>query len=284
MPTQHFIVFVGASASLSSSLLALGKRIANATVVAPAMGKKSTGINQQSIEKALDALFGKMQSAQNHTEAARLSIWGYGPPAADDLKYLWEKFGRSAWIEFVPIQHIHKDTPTRLYIEGRINAILPSLHQVSRAVYGGRKTSPLPLPLLNFKSNISDQLSGFWYRDLDQDKISKKIDGLVNLYRQHKVDKNRKYKDDRNIIFEPAEDGVCHGQPHPTGSSPQHFVAGRFRFGTSLFKGFHYEVSSAKSNTLQCTVWDSDSNPRALKSENRKYINIFPNDHLLPAK
>ncbi|WP_197524518.1 hypothetical protein [Novosphingobium resinovorum] len=283
MASTHFIVFIGAGASLSTNLLSLGKRIAKSKVIAPAMGKKSVGVNEQSVEKAVEALYRAMKDEQAPAETARLSIWGYGPPSPDDLAHLWEAFGRSAWIEFIPIEYVHKETPTRTYIENRINGILPLLHEVSQSLYASRKSSPLPLPLFNFDSKITKHLGRFWYRGLQVDELKKEIGRLCNLFRQCKFDGAKKYSDDRNLTFEPAADGVCHGQPHPTGATPRHFLAGRFRFGASIFKGFHYEVSSSKSDTLQCTLYDGGTVARALKSEKRKYINVFPNDHLLPA-
>ena len=284
MSTKHYVVFVGASASLSSALISLERRVANSKIVAAAMGKKFTGVNKQSVLTSVEALHKLMAVDGALLETARFSIWAFGPPAPDQLQILWEKFGRSAWIEFVPIDLMHKDSLTRNFIEGRLRDILPLMHELSLAIYSGRKTSPLPLPLRNFKSDVSDELCLYWYRNLDQAALKKSIVGFYQKLRQRQVDGQKKYRDDRDNMFEPAEDSTCHGQPHPIGSSLDQFIAGRFRFGVSLFKGFHYDVSSVKHPTLMSTFTDGNLHKRDMKPERRKYINIFPNDHLLPEK
>jgi hypothetical protein len=284
MSTKHYVLFIGASASLSTEIMLLSGRIADSKIVAPAMGKKFTGVNKQSVHTALEALFNLMTADGGQVETARLSIWAYGPPNPEQLEVVWDAFGRSAWVEFVPVGLMHKDGPTRIFIEDRLKSVLSLMHLVSLAVYSGRKTSPLPLPLRNFRSDVSDELRLFWYKDLDQPGLKAIIERLYQRLRQTRVDSQKKYEDDRNIIFEPADDSVCHGQPHPIGVGPEQFIAGRFRFGVSLFKGFHYEVSSAKHSTLRSTFIDGNHNQRDMTPERRKYINIFPNDHLLPAK
>ncbi|MEG3143760.1 hypothetical protein U1839_03760 [Sphingomonas sp. RT2P30] len=284
MSTKHYVLFIGASASLSSELHSLEGRIANSKIISPAAGKKFVGVSQQTVDVAVKALFSLLAGDGNQLETARFSIWLYGPPAADQLKILWEAFGRSAWIEFVPLDLMHKNSPTKIFIERRLKVVLSLMHVVSQAVYSGRKTSPLPLPLRNFRSDLSDELRRFWYRGLDEAYLKATIERLYQKFRQRRVDGQKKYEDDRNVIFEPAGDAVCHGQPHPTGVGSEQFIAGRFRFGVSIFKGFHYEVSSAKHSTLRSTLTDGDSGQRDMTPERRRYINIFPNDHLLPTK
>lgn len=284
MSTKHYVLFIGASASLSSELISLADRVANSKVIAPAMKKHLIGVNAQSVNTAAIELVNLIAADGMQVEAARFSIWIYGPPSLDQLKILWNIFGRSAWIEFVPIDLMHKIGRTRIFIEGRLKTVLPLMHEVSLAVFSGRKTSPLPLPLRNFKSDVSDELRLFWYKDLKQAELRIKIEFFRTKFRQRRVDSQKKYKDDRNLIFEPAGDTVCHGQPHPTGSEPEQFIAGRFRFGVSLFKGFHYEVSSAHHTNLKSKLTDGSLKQRDMTPEHRQYINIFPNDHLLPEK
>ena len=62
------------------------------------------------------------------------------------------------------------------------------------------------------------------------------------------------------------------------------FVEGRSRFGAVLcFPGFHYDVRPARG-LLDCTLYDCRGVARDLGPERREYINIFPNDHLLPER
>jgi hypothetical protein len=84
-------------------------------------------------------------------------------------------------------------------------------------------------------------------------------------------------------LFGGALDTECHGQPHPAGELDSCFLEGRFRFGAALFPGFHYDVRYQKG-LLDCTLYDCRGNPRDLGPERRSYINIFPNDHLLPLR
>lgn len=284
MPGKHYLLFVGPSASLSTEVVRLAGRIAGSEIVAPAMSKALVGVNNQSIERVLEQLHARVRLEGDQFETARLSIWAYGPPQPHQLDIIWKAFGRSAWIEFVPMHYMHKDRPTRMFIEDRLKSALSLMHLVSHSVYNGRKTSPLPLPLRNFRSSITEELSRFWYASLDQNDLKASIDRLRQGFHQLRSGGHNKYCDDYSNLFEPADDGVCHGQPHPTGSSPEQFIAGRFRFGVSLFKGFHYEVSSSKHATLKSTLADGNQGGRNMALERRKYINIFPNDHLLPAK
>ena len=76
----------------------------------------------------------------------------------------------------------------------------------------------------------------------------------------------------------------CHGVPHPTGTENVCYLNGRFRFGVALYRGHHYDVRSANGGSLNCTLVDCDGRERNMGPERRRYINIFPNDHLLPER
>jgi len=282
LTAQHYIVFLGAGAALSEELLSLGDRVVGAIVVAPGVKKKKTGINSFSIEKSGDALFDKLRNEATPPEKTRLSIWAYGPPRESELKLVWDAFGRSAWIEFIPNDLKNKLGPTKQYIEKRIKDVVPAIHSISTAVYGRRKSSPLSLPLRNFRADLSADLSKYWYRELVQEDLDKEIKRFIERFRQQKSREFGGFVDDRNHCFAPAEDGVCHGQPHPTGVNPLSFIGGRFRFGAAIFKGFHYEVASTKKGSLRSVFVDSENVERDMNSENRQYINIFPNDFMLP--
>src|SRR5258708_1224636 len=145
MSTPHYLVFVGASASLSEELrnLELSKAV---RVIAPTASKADRGISNRSIQDALETLKGALSHDGKHREEARLSVWAHEPSGQERFDELWEAFGRSAWIEMIPARLINQNRPTRLHIFGRLPGVGPLIHQVALAVYGGRRTSPLPLP------------------------------------------------------------------------------------------------------------------------------------------
>jgi len=284
MKIDHYIVFIGANAALSTELGSMKSRIEGAHIVAPAVKKRQVGATQPAISIAMDALVSELGKTTSHSEPARLSLWLYDPEKADQFRGLWAAFGHSAWIETVPRSLVNKVGPTREFIESRINSIRPLLHEVSSAAYAKRKTSPLPLPLRNFTSPITAKLKTYWYNDLDAESLSKQIKSFKMQFRQLREKTLDGYKDDKALIFSPAKDEECHGLAHPTGAGGKAFTCGRFRYGVALFAGFHYDVRDAKNRPLQSDLETSFGTVRSLKSEKRSYINIFPNDHLLPEK
>lgn len=282
MTVEHYIVFVGANAPLSTELTSMKSRITGARVLAPAVKRKSVGATPAAISLALGSLAKELAAEVSHSEPARLSLWLYEPTTADQFRDIWKAFGHAAWVEIVPRRLMNKVRPTREYIQSRINSIRPMLHEISAATYSSRKTSPLPLPLRNFTSPITKELKGYWYNDLNSEKLSKEIKALRMRFRQTRDKALDGFKDDRSLIFRPAKDNECHGIAHPTGFENKSFACGRFRYGVALFPGFHYDVTASRSATIQSELRTSSGAVRSVKGENRKYINIFPNDHLLP--
>ena len=259
-------------------------RISGALILAPAVKKKQVGATQAAISLSLKTLFRELSGAESHSEPARLSLWLYEPETADQFREVWTSFGHSAWVETVPRSLENKVRPTREYIENRINAIRPMLHEVSAATYANRKSSPLSLPLRNFSSSITRELKTYWYNDLSLDRLSSDIKAFRMRFRQSRDKGHDGFRDEKSLIFKPAKDTECHGVAHPIGSEGKAFVCGRFRFGVALFPGFHYDVTSIKFATIQSDLKSSSGAVRSLKSEKRRYLNIFPNDHLLPEK
>ena len=182
----------------------------------------------------------------------------------------------------IPTFYSHQMANTRQFIECRIRTIRSLLHEISDATYAQRKTSPLALPLRNFSSGVTKDLKGYWYNDLDQGQIVKKLRAFKNRHQQTRDKTKGGYKDDKNLVFRPANDSECHGKAHPTGSQAKALFCGRFRFGVSLFPGFHFDVSPEKGSTIQCDLRTASGGRRSMHSERRRHINIFPNDFLLP--
>ncbi len=282
MTIGHYIVFIGASAALSSELATMKTRIVNARIVAPAAKKKDVGATEAAIDQALAKLVDEMAGESAPTEPARFSLWMYDPTTPEQFARVWKAFGHSAWVETVPRIYSHKVGPTKEFIQQRINEIRPLLHEISIATYSQRKSSPLSLPLRNFSSNITKDLKKYWYNELKKDKLLTKLRAFKVRFLQIRDKPSGGFRDDKTLIFKPAKDSECHGQPHPIGRENKSFACGRFRYGVALFAGFHYDVSSENSATIQCELTNAAGEIRAIKSEGRTYINIFPNDHLLP--
>ena len=281
MTIDHYIVFIGAGAPLSDELSLIQKRISKSKVVAPAVKRKSVGITGTAIKAASTKLYDELAVEDRVSQTARLYIWMYEPTNFDQFKLIWSTFGHASWIETISRTYVNQINGTREYIESRIRHIWPLL---SGSAYARRKTTPLALPLRNFSSQITRELKGYWYNDLNQEQITKKIRSFRNRHSQIRSKTKDGYIDEKALVFRPANDTECHGMAHPMGSQPKPFFCGRFRFGVSLFPGFHFDVSAEKTATIQCDLRTASGSRRSIRSENRRYINIFPNDFLLPAK
>lgn len=284
MTTEHYITFVGAGAALSSELIKIQKRIQGATVIAPAMGKRKAGINSASTNKTLETLHSELANSRSCKEVARMTVWFYEPDEHSQFDEIWSAFGHSAWVETIPRRYVDKLQQTREYIEKRIKEIAPLLHTLSGATFAQRKSSPLTLPLRNFRSKLTKDLRKYWYYELDEAQLKKRIKSFRHRYREMRDDALGGFIDEGALVFSPAKDEALHGMAHPTGSTAKSFACGRFRYGVALFPGFHFDVSAEKSATIQRELRDCDGNSRSVKGEKREYINIFPNDHLLPEK
>ena len=280
MTVEHYIVFIGAGGALSDELSQLEDRIEKSCVIAPAVKKKNIGVTDAAIMAAAHKLHEKLSSDGEPAQVARLYLWMYRPTAAVEFARVWRAFGHASWVEAIPTSYVDKLRPTREYLEDRTREIRRLLHLISQATYAQRKTSPLSLPLRNFSSGIARDLKGYWYNELGEAQLSVSIRRFKSRYSQLRNAARRGYRDDKALIFKPAEDTECHGKPHPMGSEVKTFFCGRFRYGVSLFPGFHFDVSAEKSHTIQCDLWTPLGNVRSAR--NRRYVNIFPNDYILP--
>ena len=280
MTIEHYIVFIGAGQPLAEELSRLEDRISKSRVIAPAMKKHQIGLTDAAIERAAQELHNKLSADDDPSQFARLYLWMYWPTSSEKFERVWQAFGHASWVETIPTSYLYKVRPTRKYLQNRTNEIRRMLHEVSHSTYVQRKSSPLPLPLRNFTSSVTKDLKTYWYNDLNDEQLSDEIRRLKTRYSQMKNAAKQGYRDDRALIFKPANDNECHGKAHPSGSEKKTFFCGRFRYGVSLFPGFHYDVSAEKSATIQCHLWGPSGDRR--RARNRRYINIFPNDYIHP--
>ena len=284
MTINHYIVFVGAGAPLSDELSVIQRRISKSKVIAPAVRRNMVGVTEAAVNLASSKLHEELAKEERPSQQARLYVWMYDPTSVEQLDLVWTAFGHASWVETVPSRYLHQVRNTRQFVENRISQVWPLLHEISGAAYAQRKTSPLALPLRNFSSTVTRDLKRHWYNDLDQGQITKQIRSFKNRHFQTRSKARNGYVDEKALVFRPANDSECHGKAHPTGSQGKAFFCGRFRFGVSLFPGFHFDVSAEKGSTIQCDLRTASGGIRSMRSENRPYINIFPNDFLLPAK
>ena len=224
----------------------------------------------------------KLSEEDDPSQVARLYLWMYKPTSADQFVRVWRAFGHASWVETIPASYWHNVKGTREYLEDRTREVRRLLHTISHSTYAQRKSSPLPLPLRNFTSAVTRDLKRYWYNDLGEEELARSIQRFKGRYSQMRSAARKGYRDDKALIFKPAGDTECHGRPHPIGSERRAFLCGRFRYGVSLFPGFHFDVSAEKSSTIQCDLQTPSGEPRTVR--NRKYVNIFPNDYILPEK
>ena len=284
MTVEHYIVFIGAGASLATELSSLERRFSNSCVVAPAVGRKHLGNTEVAVSKASELLFDMLSTEKVPSQQARLYVLMYEPASGRELDLVWNAFGHASWVEAIPTMYLHKIVPTREYVQMKINEIRTLLHEISTSSYARRKTSPLILPLRNFSSRITDELRVYWYNGLSREELSRRITRFKNRYAQVKDKTRNGFRDDKSLIFKPAEDNECHGQPHPIGSGWKTFFCGRFRYGVSVYPGFHFDVSPANGSTIQCNLRRASGEVRVMRGERRGHVNIFPNDYILPER
>lgn len=280
--TIHYLLFVGAPRAIGEKLLEIQKRRNEISLIAPTAPQGHHGLTPTSLGIALRALVHKLAASGDHSEAARFSVWTYDNAREEIEAQLDSQLGEAAWIEMVPYKHLSNPVGTFLHVEKRLNEILPLIHQVSNEVFNQRRRSALPIPTKNFRSKLLP-LEKRWYKDQSFEELKKSIQKLDNRFRQAHWQKSGAHFSDSKLLFQPAGTELCHGMPHPTGASPECFIKGKFRFGASLYPGFHYDVRSP-DGTLDCMLTDCHGEVRNLKPENREYINIFPNDYLSPKK
>ena len=282
MTTDHYIVFVGAGARLADELVKLEGRISKSRVIAPAVKKGKIGISDTAIKLATSELHKELSSSSSSSEVARLYLWMFQPNSAEQFFQVLEAFGHASWAEQVPRSYLHNVIGTRNYLENRTNEVRRLLHRVAQYTYAQRKTSPLSLPLRNFTSEITEELKRYWYNGLSEDQLVHRMRKMKNRYSQRKHSARHGYKDNKALIFKPAEDTELHGKSHPIGSMHRTFFCGRFRYGVSLFPGFHFDVTAENSPTIQCELSTPTGSRRSARD--RMYVNIFPNDYILPEK
>jgi hypothetical protein len=278
-----YTIFIGASALISDELHKINKGRQDVKVISPAMKGNNTGLNSESIRFAFESFVKIMQNEEISQEKSRFLVLSFPSSNPDIVNNLLSTFGAAAWIEFISNDNCHKITKLRTEVEVTIEKLRPRLHVISHEVYGRRKSSPFCLPLKNFVSLISFELKRRWYHCSDVE-FSQRIYKFRRDFHLLQHNDSKSFVDDRGLIFSPAADTVCHGIAHPTGRTHKTFIRGKFRFGVSLFPGFHYEVSDKKGRNLRIILKDSESGERQMRSERRKYINIHPNDVLLPQK
>ena len=281
---MHFFVFIGANSAISLELKMLERGRDGVIVIAPAMKKSEVGLCKASIDKAFVALLETVQSAKVIDEKCRLSVCSFPTDSFEKLTYLWKNFGGASWINFVPFTNIHKPTKLRDDVESVLIENRLMLHKISGAVYSNRRKSPFCLPLKNFISDEANMLKAHWYWGLSGEELEEKIKLTMHKHRSRLCEDGVSFSDNRELVFSPAKDTECHGQVHPTGTNQKTYLRGKFRLGVSLYPGFHYDVKDGKGRNLQASLIDSDSGVRDLRSEKKSYINIFPNDVLLPKK
>ena len=230
MTAPHFLVFVGASPSLSTELQALKNRFQGIEVVAPAVGRHHRGLTKTAVQRAVAAVVEALKAQHSHREPARLSVWSY--EHLNQFQWLWDAFGKAAWIELIPATLNNKDRQTRLHMQNRLDSLEQLIHVIAYSVFKSRRASPLPLPLRNFRNKLTRELEEFWYRGNDVSSLKRMIERRSQGFRQLRTAEGA-HRDDRALLFTGARDTECHGKPHPMGEVDICFVEGRFRFGAT---------------------------------------------------
>ena len=180
-----YLVFVGATPSLSTELLTLSSRL-SVTVIAPAVSKQQRGATLPAIRRAICNLMQKMRTEPTLDRISRLSIWTFPPTGQSDFGLIWNEIGRYGWMEVIPSNLINKDLATRRYIEQRYMHVRECLHKISYEVYNIRRRSPFPLPLGNFQSSSLTHFFRHWYANQTPGGLQSLIDAVhTRFHRSH---------------------------------------------------------------------------------------------------
>lgn len=281
---MHFLVFIGANAAISHELKSLEKSYLKLKVVAPPVRKQHVGPTGVAIERSQSELLAEVQAINPNDDKFRLTVFSFPSDNYATIRLLWRAFGGAAWVQFVSMANLHKPALLRQEVDRLLRETLPLLHKVSTSVYGRRKTSPLSLPIKNFQSELVATLKTHWYRDLNETQLEAKVAELTTKHKARMCNDRKSFSDDRTLFFCPAKDTECHGLAHPTGDTAKSFLRGKFRFGVSLFPGFHFDVRDGRGRNLQASLVEADFGTRDMRPEKREYVNIFPNDFLLPKR
>lgn len=279
-----YAVFVGATAAISDELKKIGKGREDLAFLVPPVKKTELGLNSRSIRIAFQETLAVLRASNIAQEKCRLVVLTFASSDFEAVAQLSSTFGAAAWIEYVGKENIHKTTRLRSQIEEILSKVPAILHEVSGEVFGRRKSSPLCLPLKNFSAPFLTELKRNWYHCSSDREVRERMMRFRLDYAQRRQSNGGAFVDDRGLLFSPSADGECHGVAHPTGRSDKTFIRGKFRYGVSLFPGFHYDVRDERGRNIQSTLIDADRGERDLRSEKREYINIHPNDVLLPEK
>lgn len=282
---SHYLLFVGATPSLAQELLKIHRAYQAVDVLAPAQKKGERGVTDAAIENCLTILFQRLSALapEQHRQPQRLTVWSYeqADHVGEPIKLLSEKLGSLAWIEPVPAKLARNDVGTRSYIESKLREIESMINEVVVQTNSKRKTSPFSLPMKNFQLDQLSVLKQGWpRRGASVTDLKDQIKRFNAIFMLRKSAKCCGHVDQRNLLFRAAEDGALHGKPHPTGTEhAASFIAGRFRFGASLYPGFHYDVSlTGKGRKIEIISCDGRSRWLTLADT---HINIFPNDYIL---
>ena len=288
MSTLHYVAFVAPTRSLSDELKLISKSYGFIRIIAPVTSKDSIGLTYRALIRVTEELREQLERDGNPRLPARLSVWAYEPTYPNQFELLWDLFGRPGWVEFIPKNYRNQDRKTRIHIEEKLAQVQHNLHIISYELNSRRRTSSIPLPFRNFRSGVLDAYAPHWYLQLSKDEISRFVLSTNEQFRQAHTRKDPDdgghgvfHVDDNDLRFRPAKNEACHGFPHPVAETIACYLKGRFRFGAAIYPGHHYDVTP-KNGNLSGTLFDCIGNARNMRSEKRPYINVFPNDHLLP--
>src|SRR5215472_9515154 len=174
---RDYLVFVGATPSLSTELLTLRSRL-SVTVIAEASTKNKRGGHPEAISRAISGLIRAIRSSDKTTVVGRLSVWMHAE-TGDRFDQLWNEVGRYGWVELIPSTLIDKNLQTRQYIEQRYHLVRECLHEISNELYSHRRRSPFSLPLRNFESKILYEFQKPWYANYTVQEVKKNINKII---------------------------------------------------------------------------------------------------------
>jgi hypothetical protein len=278
----HILLFVGLSATLVDAIKHLEKRSKNRKFLAIPSKNVDMGINNRSITAARKALYDYAATLSVFEPKKKLSIWGFLGEGDADFSELWDAFGKVGWIQKIPAPLQHQIPKLKDFLESHAQTIEECLHFVAHSIVQKRGLSPLPLPHRNFYSKEnSHRLEDNWNQGASSEVVKLNLKAVFDRYQSRHRKTSGTFRDDRGLLFSASKHQESHGIPHPTGIDICCYIEGLFRYGAALPAGFHYDVRDEQGN-LKCTLYDCKGTPRNMKSENKEYINIYPNDQLRP--
>ncbi len=289
MPTPiHIAVMAGARQKVVTTV-AQALRPRGILLVAPVPEQNGDGVSERYKRTLIDHTAATVREWQAKSRVVTLSFWHYdfgeGADQNRDLRRLFFPFACQVGI---PRTYYNHPIHTANFIIDSVENIEKFLAAITKEVTSRRNTSPVVLPIENFRSKILPRFADdIYFRAFIVDietwlKSRKKYFREQHSRRPSSGSNKPCFHDDRHYAFQPNQEANGHGRKWPS-SDQRCYLKGWLRFGATLVGGFHYDVQPTRGNVAG-NFFHCDGRVEDFTGKGFTYVNIYPNDHIIPKK